>query len=732
MSNIENRIKKIRINAILNSILLILVIQKSNSMSILDKKNINYPIADKLPKVHSIHGDERIDNYYWMKLTDEQKNKKEPDPQTQKVLDYLNAENDYRIKVMDHLEGFQEKLFEEIKGRIKQDDSSVPYKSNGYFYITRFEKGKEYPFYSRKKGNLDSPEEIMLDVNQLAEPFDYYNISSKSVSTDNTLLAFGEDTVSRRQYTLRFKNLVTGEMLDDQIKNTTGSAIWANDNKTIFYTRKDDALRSFKVFRHTIGDDPKNDVEVYHETDDTFNAFVYKTKSKKYIVIGSWATLSQEYYLLDANNPHGELKLFQKRERKLEFSFAHYDDKFYIRTNKDGAFNFKLMVTSEEDTSKEAWQDLIPHREDVFLEGIEIFKEYLVLNERVKGISCIRVMPWDGEDHYIDFNEDAYSSETSVNLEFDTNILRLTFTSMTTPNTVYDYNMETRELEVKKQMEVIGDFDSNNYSSERLMVKARDGKEIPVSVVYRKGFEKNGKAPFLLYAYGSYGHSIDPYFSSVRLSLLDRGFGYAIAHIRGGQELGRQWYEDGKFLKKMNTFTDFIDVGDYLTEANYTSKDQLFAMGGSAGGMLMGGIANMRPDLWKGIVAAVPFVDVVTTMLDDSIPLTTGEYDEWGNPNDKVYYDYMKSYSPYDNVEEKDYPSILVTTGYHDSQVQYWEPAKWVAKLRDLKTDDQPLLMYCNMDTGHGGASGRYQKFKEVAMEYAYFLDLAGKVDEEI
>ena len=699
-------------------------------MSILDKKSINYPIADKSPKVLSKHGDERIDNYYWMKLTDEQKSKEEPDAQTQKVLDYLNAENDYRINVMDHLEGFQEKLFEEIKGRIKQDDSSVPYKSNGYYYITRFEKGKEYPFFSRKKDNLESPEEIMLDVNQLAEPFDYYNISSKSVSTDNTILAYGEDTVSRRQYTLRFKNLETGEMLDDQIKNTTGSAIWANDNKTVFYTRKDDALRSFKVFRHTIGEDPKSDVEVYHETDDTFNAFVYKTKSKKYIVIGSWATLSQEYYLLDANNPHGELKLFQKRERKLEFSFAHYDDKFYIRTNKDGAFNFKLMVTSEVETQKEFWQDLIPHREDVFLEGIEIFKEYLVLNERVKGISCIRVMPWEGEDHYIDFNEDAYSSETSINLEFDTKILRLTFTSMTTPNTVYDYNMETRELEVKKQMEVIGDFNSNNYRSERLMVKARDGKEIPVSVVYRKGFEKNGKAPFLLYAYGSYGHSIDPYFSSVRLSLLDRGFGYAIAHIRGGQELGRQWYEDGKFLKKMNTFTDFIDVGEYLTKANYTSKDQLFAMGGSAGGMLMGGIANLRPDLWKGIVAAVPFVDVVTTMLDDSIPLTTGEYDEWGNPNDKVYYDYMKSYSPYDNVEEKDYPSILVTTGYHDSQVQYWEPAKWVAKLRDLKTDDQPLLMFCNMDTGHGGASGRYQKFKEVAMEYAYLLDLAGKVDD--
>lgn len=700
-------------------------------MNLLDKKNTNYPVAEKTPMILTKHGDVRIDDYYWMKLSDEQKNSENPDEQTEKVLNYLNAENDYRLQMMDHLKSFQEKLFQEIKGRIKQDDSSVPYKSNGYFYITRFEKGNEYPIYSRKMDNLENPEEILLDVNILAEPYDYYNISSLTVSTDNTILAYGEDTVSRRQYTLRFKNLVSGEMLTDSIKNTTGSAVWANDNRTIFYTRKDKSLRSFKVFKHILGEDPKNDVEVFHETDDTFNAFVYKTKSKKYIVIGSWATLSQEYYLLDANNPSSEMTLFQERERKLEYSLAHYGDKFYIRTNKDGAFNFKIMVTPENDTSQESWKVLIPHREDVFIEDIAIFKDYLVINERVKGISCIRIMPWEGEDHYIDFNEEAYTSLPSINLDFDTNLLRLSFTSMTTPNTVYDYNMESRVLDLKKQMEVIGDFDSANYASERILVKARDGKEIPVSLIYKKGFKKDGNAPFLLYAYGSYGHSIDPYFSSVRLSLLDRGFGFAIAHIRGGQELGRQWYEEGKFLKKLNTFNDFIDVGDHLVETSYTSKNQLFAMGGSAGGMLMGGIANMRPDLWKGIVAAVPFVDVLTTMLDDSIPLTTGEYDEWGNPNDKEYYDYIKSYSPYDNVEAKNYPSILVTTGYHDSQVQYWEPAKWVAKLRDLKTDDQPLMMYCNMDTGHGGASGRFQRYKEVAMEYAYLLDLAGRVDGE-
>jgi len=697
-------------------------------MSLLDKKDIQYPTAEKSPTILSKHGDERTDNYYWMKLSDKQKNSETPDKSTEKVLQYLNAENNYRVEMMDHLEGLQEKLFQEIKGRIKQDDSSVPYKSNGYYYITRFEKGNEYPIYSRKKDNLDNPEEIMLDVNQLAKPYDYYNVSSRTVSTDNNILAYGEDTVSRRQYTLRFKNLETGEMLDDKIKNTTGSAIWANDNKTIFYTRKDESLRSFKVFRHTLGDHPKNDVEVYHEKDDTFNAFVYKTKSRKYIVIGAWATLSQEYYLIDANDPEEEIKLFQKRERNLEFSFVHYNDKFYILTNKDGAYNFKIMVTSETDTSQEAWKDLIPHRNDVYIEDIEIFKDFLVINERVKGISCLRIKPWEGEDHYIDFNEDAYTANTSINLEFDTKTLRLDYTSMTTPKTVYDYDMETRELILMKQMEVIGEFDSIQYTSERIMVEARDGKEVPVSIVYKKGFNKDGKAPLLLYAYGSYGHSIDPYFSSVRLSLLDRGFAFAIAHIRGGQELGRKWYEDGKFLNKLNTFYDFIDIGDYLIKANYTSSNQLFAMGGSAGGMLMGGIANMRPDMWKGIVAAVPFVDVVTTMLDDTIPLTTGEYDEWGNPNDKTYYEYMKSYSPYDNVEAKDYPSILVTTGYHDSQVQYWEPAKWVAKLRELKTDDQPLLMYCNMDTGHGGASGRFQKYKEVAMEYAYLLDLAGLV----
>jgi len=698
-------------------------------MNLRNKKNIQAPIAEKNPTILTKHGDVRIDDYYWMKLSDKQKMADEPDEQTSKVVAYLEAENKYREDMMSHLTGFQENLFEEIKGRIKQDDASVPFRSNGYFYITRYETGQEYPIYSRKKDSLDNTEEIMLNVNELATPYSYYNISSRKVSADNKILAYGEDIVSRRQYTLRFKNLETGQMYNDKITNTTGTAIWANDNKTIFYTRKDEALRSYKIFKHRLGTDESEDIEVFHEEDDTYNAFVYKTKSNKYIVIGSWATLSQEFYTIPADTPDSELTLFHTREHGLEYSIAHHGDKWYIRTNKDGARNFKIMTTSEDATSKKNWTDLIDHRDDVFVEGLDLFTNYMVINERVDGISKMRIKPWEGDDHYIDFGEAAYNSSPGVNMEPDTEILRVGFTSMTTPSTVYDYNMGSRSLDMMKQQEVIGDFDPNDYESERLMIEARDGVKVPVSIVYKKGFKKDGSQPFLLYAYGSYGYSIDPYFSSVRLSLLDRGFGYAIAHIRGGQELGRDWYENGKFLKKMNTFYDFIDVGDYLVDQKYAGKNQLYAMGGSAGGMLMGGIANMRPDLWNGIVAAVPFVDVVTTMLDDTIPLTTGEYDEWGNPNDEIYYRYMKSYSPIDNVEVKDYPSILITTGYHDSQVQYWEPAKWIAKLRDLKTDNNPLMMYCNMDTGHGGASGRFQKYREVAMEYAYLLDLAGKVD---
>ena len=688
---------------------------------------VSPPEAEQIATTMEMHGDTRVDDYYWMKLSDEQKESETPDSVTQKVVNYLEAENAYTDKMMEHLEPFQEKLFEEIKGRIKETDMSVPYKDNGYFYLTRYEEGQEYPIYARKKGNLEADEEVMLNVNELAKGFEYYNVAGRSVSSNNEILAYGVDNVSRRIYTIYFKNLKTGEMLSDEIPNTTGGVVWANDNKTVFYSQKDDALRSYKIFRHTLGTDASEDTEIFHEEDETYSAFVYKTKSKDYVVIGSYSTLSQEYRFIDANNPMGEFTIFQPRERGLEYSIAHLDDNWFIRTNKDEAKNFKIMSTPVTNTSKENWKDVITHRDDVLVEGIDLFKDYMVLSERIAGISKVRIMPENGDSYYVDFGEEASSTRTSVNMDFDTDILRLGYTSMTTPRSTYDYNMKTKESELLKRQEVVGGYDPAQYASERIMVPVRDGAKVPVSIVYKKDTKLDGEAPCLLYGYGSYGNSLDPYFSSVRLSLLDRGFVYAIAHIRGGEEMGRHWYEDGKLLNKKNTFNDFVDCGEYLVSNSYSAKDGLFAMGGSAGGLLMGAVINQAPEMWKGVVAAVPFVDVVTTMLDETIPLTTGEYDEWGNPNEKEYYDYIKSYSPYDNIEKKDYPAMLVTTGYFDSQVQYWEPAKWVAKLREYKTDTNPLMLKTNMSAGHGGASGRFQRFKEVAEEYSFLLDLAGK-----
>jgi oligopeptidase B len=676
--------------------------------------NSNPPIAKKVNKELSIHGDTRIDPYYWL-------NKRE-DPE---VIAYLEAENAYKDANLAHTKDFQNQLFEEIKGRIKQDDQSVPYKENGYFYITRYEKGQEYPIYSRRKETLEATDEILLNVNELAKPYDYYDVSGLSVSPNNKLLAYGEDTVSRRIYTIRFKNLETGKMLEDKIPNVTGGAVWANDNKTLFYTVKDEALRPYKVFKHVLGTPVSEDVEIFHEEDATFLAFAYKSKSKKYIVIGSYARLTNEYRVLDANNPDGEFRVIQERIIGLEYSVAHFEDKFYIRTNWD-AQNFKIMMTDEFKTSRENWEEVIPHRPDVLIEDMDVFKDFLVLSERVKGITQIKIRPWSGEEHYIDFGEDAFMAYVSVNPDFDTSLLRVAYNSMTTPNSTFDYDTSKRSLKLLKQQEVIGDFDSANYRTERLYATARDGVQVPISIVYHKDFKRDGQAPLLMYGYGSYGSSMEPYFSSVRLSLLDRGFAYAIIHVRGGEELGRNWYDTGKLLNKKNTFYDFIDCAEFLLSQNYTSSDKLFAMGGSAGGLLMGAIVNMRPDLWKGIVSAVPFVDVVTTMLDDSIPLTTGEYDEWGNPNEEKYYHYIKSYSPYDNIESKDYPSMLITTGLHDSQVQYWEPAKYVAKLREVKTDDNTLLLHTNMTAGHGGKSGRFERLREVAMEYAFIFDLIG------
>lgn len=674
------------------------------------------PVAKIVPKTLEKHGDKRIDNYYWL-------NERE----NPEVIDYLNKENEYYQKATAHTKPLQDELFLEMKARIKEDDSSVPYFYNGYYYITRFEKGKDYPIYSRKKGSLEAKEEIMFDCNEMAKGQSYFNLAGINVSEDNKWVAFGVDLVSRRQYTIQIKNLETGEILPVKLENTTGGSTWAGDNKTLFYTRKDaQTLRSDKIYKHTLGTEATADVMVFHEKDDTYNTFVYKEKSKKYLVIGSSSTLTSEYQILEAKNPNGAFRIFQKRTRGLEYSISHYGDSFYIVTNKDKATNFKLMKTPETATAAENWTDLIGHRDDVLLEGIEIFKNYLVVEERSNGLNKIRIMPWSGTgEYYLPFSSETYTAYTTTNVDFDTEILRYGYQSLATPSSVIDFNMRTQEKKVLKEQEVLGGkFDKNNYIEERVWATATDGTKVPISMVYRKGIQKDGNNPLLLYAYGSYGATMDPYFSSTRLSLLDRGFIYAIAHIRGGEDLGRAWYENGKLLKKKNTFTDFVDCSKFVIAEKYTSPAHLYAEGGSAGGLLMGAIVNMNPELYNGVIAQVPFVDVITTMLDDTIPLTTGEYDEWGNPNDKVYYDYMLSYSPYDQVKKQDYPNMYVSTGLHDSQVQYWEPAKWVAKLRVMKTNDKQLFLDTNMDAGHGGASGRFEALKELAKEFAFLLDL--------
>jgi oligopeptidase B len=661
------------------------------------QNNISAPKAKIIPKTLKKHKETRIDNYFWLN-----------DRENPEVIDYLNQENAYYQSMTSHTKGLQDALYEEMKGRIKEDDSSVPYFYNGYYYITRFETGQDYPIFSRKKGSLTAEEGL-------------------SVSPDNKFASFAVDVVGRRIYSIQIKNLETGEILPEKIENVTGESVWANDNNTIFYVRQDEVtLRSDKVFRHKLNSDSAADVLVFNETDDTFNVSVSKEKSRKYIVIGSGSTLTTEYRILNSDNPDGEFEVFQTRVRGLEYSISHYEDSFYILTNNDKATNFKLMKTPENRTEKKFWKDLIPHREDVLLEDIEIFKNYLVVEERANGLNHIRIMPWNGEpDYYLPFGSETYNAYTTTNIDFDTDVLRYSYQSLATPSSIIDFNMKTKTKEILKEQEVLGGkFDKNNYIEERVWVRARDGVKVPISMVYRKGLEKDGKNPLLLYAYGSYGITMEPYFSSTRLSLLDRGFVYAIAHIRGGEDLGRQWYEDGKLLKKKNTFTDFIDCSKFVINEKYTSPKHLYAEGGSAGGLLMGVIVNEAPELYNGVIAQVPFVDVVTTMLDDSIPLTTGEYDEWGNPNNKKYYDYMLSYSPYDNVKEQKYPNMYVSTGLHDSQVQYWEPAKWVAKLRNLKTNDNLLFLDTNMDAGHGGASGRFQALKDLAKEFSFLLDL--------
>lgn len=674
------------------------------------------PVAKIIPKELEKHGDLRTDNYFWLK-----------DRENPEVIDYLNQENEYYHLMTAHSKDFQTALFEEMKSRIKEDDESVPYLYNGYYYITRFETGKDYPVYSRKKGSLSAKEEILFNCNELAQGQKYFQLSGLSISADNKLATFAVDTIGRRIYTMKIKNLETGEILSDVIENTTGNSTWANDNTTVFYTRQDEkTLRSDKVFKHVLGTQKEQDELVFYEKDDTFNVAVSKEKSKKYIVISSSSTLTSEFRIVAADRPNGKFKVFQKRIRGLEYNISHYGDHFYILTNTDKATNFKLMKTPENATSKENWKDIIAHREDVLLEGIDIFKDFLVVEERSGGLNKIRIIPWNGQgEYYLPFESQTYTAYTTTNVDFNTDILRYGYQSLGTPSSVIDFNMKTQAKEIRKEQQVLGGkFDKNNYSEERVWATATDGTQVPISLIHKKGLKKDGKNPVLLYAYGSYGASMDPYFSSTRLSLLDRGFVYAIAHIRGGEDLGRHWYEDGKLLKKKNTFTDFIDCSRFLIDQKYTSPEHLYAEGGSAGGLLMGAIVNMAPELYHGVIAQVPFVDVVTTMLDDTIPLTTGEYDEWGNPNVKKYYTYMKSYSPYDNVKAQQYPNMYVSTGLHDSQVQYWEPAKWVAKLRAFKTDTNLLFLDTNMVAGHGGASGRFEALKELAREFSFLLDL--------
>lgn len=713
------------------SALICIIFASSCKPEIKMNKDVKTPKAEIQPKSLTIHNSTRIDNYFWMRLTDEQKIAKNKDAQTQKVEAYLNSENEYFDKVTASTNNFQNELFEEMKGRIKEDDTSVPYFRNQYFYITRFEKGSQYPIYSRKKETLEAKEEVLFNVNEEAEGHEYFQLGGLNVSPDNNLVAFATDTVSRRQYTIQIKNLETGKILSDKIENTTGGSVWSNDNKTLFYTKKDPlTLRSSSIYRHILGTDVSEDVVVFEEKDETYNTYVYKTKSHKFIVIGSSSTLSSEFRIIAADKPYGEWKVIQPREENLEYSLAHYGDYFYIQTNKDNATNFKLMKTPINKTTKENWVDVIPHREETLLEDVSIFKNYLVIEERTEGLGKIRIKTWDGkEDYYLPFDEETYSAGVYSNPEFDTDVIRYSYNSMTTPNSVIDFNMKSQTKEIKKEQEVLGGkFDKNNYKSERVWATARDGKKVAISLVYHKDTELNKNTPLLQYAYGSYGYTISDGFSTTRLSLLDRGFVYALAHIRGGQYLGREWYNDGKMMNKKNTFFDFIDCSKFLIENNYTSAEHLYAMGGSAGGLLVGAVSNLNPELYNGIIAAVPFVDVISTMLDESIPLTTGEFDEWGNPKEKEAYDYMLSYSPYDQVANKEYPNMLVTTGYFDSQVQYWEPAKWVAKLRELKTDDNILLLHTNMDVGHGGASGRFDALKETARDYTFLLALENKL----
>ena len=680
------------------------------------------PVAEPRPHELTIHGDTRIDPYYWLR-----------ERENPEVIAYLEAENEYTDAVMADTEELQEQLFEEIVGRLDPTDESVPYELNGYWYYTRYEEGRDYPIYCRKPGSLDAQEQILVDANALAEEMvggeGYFALSGLTVSSDDQMIAYGVDTVGRRNYTIYLKDLTTGEVRESGIVDVTANLTWAEGERVLFYTAKDQqTLRAYQIWRHVVGGD-EDDVLVYQEEDDTFSCFVTKTKSRQYLMIGSSQTVSTEIRFLRADQPFGEWKVFEPRERGHEYSVDHAAGRWVIRTNWD-AQNFRLMEVRGEDTSRDDWTVLVPHRADTMVEQFEVFSDYLVVRERRGGLPHIVVTPSEGEAYELEFADPTYGAFISANPEVDTHTLRYVYTSMTTPSTTYDFDMRTREQTLMKREKVLGDFDPADYESQYLWVEARDGTQVPVSLVYRKDLFERGKNPLVQYGYGSYGSSSWATFSTARLSLLDRGFVWAIAHVRGGEELGRPWYEAGKLLHKKNTFTDFIDVGHYLQNEGWGDPERIYATGGSAGGLLIGAVINMDPEVFDGVIARVPFVDVVTTMLDETIPLTTFEYDEWGNPNDKAYYDYMLAYSPYDQVEAKDYPHLLITTGLHDSQVQYWEPAKWAAKMRVLKTDDNLLLLSTNMEAGHGGASGRIRSLKDTALQYAFFMKLAGTTGE--
>ncbi|MCP4204140.1 MAG: S9 family peptidase [bacterium] len=681
-----------------------------------DADRLVAPAAGRVAKKLEIHGDVRVDEFYWLR-----------ERENPEVISYLKAENSYTAALMADTETLQEKLFEEMKGRLKEDDASVPYELDGHFYYYRYSEGGEYKLYCRKRGSLETEEEVILDVNELASGHEHVRVNQVQPNPGQDVLSYAIDTVGRRFYKLAFRDLTTGQDLPDVIENVTGNHAWANDGKTVFYTKQHpETLRWYRIYKHVLGTDPSADELVYEETDEEFSAHVWKTNSRRFIMLGSEQTLSSEYRYLDANDPDGEFRVFLPREENHEYSIDDLGDGFLIRTNWN-ALNFRLMQAPVGSTSKDDWVEVIPHRDDVFVGDVEIFKDFMVVSERKDGLIQMRIVPGDGSgEHYLEFGEPAYDAYFSDNKTFDTQILRYAYTSLTTPDSIFDYDVKTRSKTLRKEDAILGGFDKSNYVTERLWGTARDGVKVPISIVYRRGFTKDGSRPLLLYGYGSYGNSVDAAFRPRRLSLLDRGFAFAIAHVRGGQELGRQWYESGKLFAKMNTFTDFVDCGKFLVSEGYTSPDRMFALGGSAGGLLMGTVANVAPDLFHGIVSHVPFVDVVTTMLDSDIPLTTSEYDEWGNPNEETYYDYMLSYSPYDQLEAKAYPHMLVTTGLHDSQVQYWEPAKYVAKLRRLKTDENLLLLKTNMEAGHSGASGRFKRYRETALDYAFMLRLAG------